>query len=65
MAQYYDDNFGAWDMDEGSEEFYNYVQEKSVYKKCKGCGKMVHILPQYGYCDSCANKIERGLELEG
>jgi len=64
MASYYDDNFGFYDMEEdGSEEFYNYVQEKSVRKKCKGCGKMVNILPQYGYCNSCANKIERGLEL--
>ena len=65
MPSYYDDNFGAWDMDEeGSEEFYEQVQQRSVYKKCKGCGKMVHILPQYGYCNSCADKIERGQELE-
>jgi len=62
---YYDDNFGSWDMEEeGGEEFYEYVQQKSVRKKCKGCGKIVYLLPHYGYCDSCANKIERGCELE-
>ena len=65
MPSYYDDNFGHWDMDEeGSEEFYDYVQKKSVYKKCESCGRMVHIMPHYAYSDSCANKIERGLELE-
>jgi len=65
MPSYYDDNFGFYDMnDEGSEEFYNHVQEKSVYKKCKGCDRMVYILPHYAYCNSCADRIEKGLELE-
>jgi len=65
MPSYYDDNFGFYDMeDEGSEEFYHHVQEKSVRKKCQGCGRMVNILPQYGYCNSCAGKIEQGRELE-
>ena len=61
----YDDNFGFYDMEEeGSEEFYRDVQERSVEKKCKGCGKLVFLLPHYAYCNSCADKIEKGQELE-
>ena len=66
MPSYYDDNFGFYEGtdDEDVREFYHYVQEKSVRKKCKGCGRWVNILPKYAYCDSCANKIERGMELD-
>lgn len=63
---YYDDNFGHWDMDddpEGTQEFYREVQRRSVRKKCQGCGRMVKILPDYAYCDSCASKIERGWDV--
>lgn len=64
MAYYYDDNFGDYDMsEEGSEEFYHKVQNQSVRKKCQGCGRIVSILPHYAYCNSCADKIERGQEL--
>jgi hypothetical protein len=66
MANYYDDNFGAYDdTDDDVEEFYNYVQDRSVLKKCAGCGKEVKIMPHYAYCNSCADKIERGQELDG
>lgn len=65
---YYDDNFGHWeDMDgpdgDDNREFYRDVQRRSVRKKCKGCGRMVKILPDYAYCNSCADKIEKGYDL--
>jgi len=61
MRTYVDDNFGVWDIqDEDDVEFYHSVQRKSVRKKCQGCGRMVKIMPQYGYCNSCAERRERG-----
>ncbi len=66
MPSYYDDNFGHWDMDDDPEEtleFYNKCQEESVEKKCKGCDKTVKILPSYAYCNSCADKMERGIDI--
>jgi len=59
---YYDDNFGHWeDMDDpDNQEFYKEVQRKSVRKKCQGCGRMVKIMPDYAYCDSCATRREQG-----
>ena len=63
MAEYYDDNFGRWDMDdEESVAFYNRVQRESVLKICKDCGQEVRLLPQYAICDSCAVKRERGYQ---
>ena len=64
MATYYDDNFGTWnDMNDlDVQEFYQEVQSKSVLKRCEGCGRMVRILPHYGYCNSCANAREIGAE---
>lgn len=65
MTGYYDDNFGAWeDMDDpDNRAFYDQVQKTNVRKKCQGCGRMVRIQPQYAYCNSCADKLERGLDL--
>lgn len=58
---YYDDNYGAYDIqDEEDIAFYHETQRKSVSKKCKGCGRMVRIKPDYAYCNSCADAIERG-----
>jgi len=58
---YVDDNFGTYDIqDEDDIEFYRDVQKRSVRKKCQGCGRIVKILPSYGYCDSCATKREQG-----
>jgi hypothetical protein len=57
----YDDNFGHWDgADEDTRDFYRQVQRNSVSKKCRGCGRMVRIMPQYAYCDGCATRMERG-----
>jgi hypothetical protein len=61
---YYDDNFGHYDIeDEDDVEFYHEMQRTSVEKRCAGCGRMVRIQPQYAYCNSCADKIERGMDL--
>jgi len=43
--------------------FYREMQRRSVRKKCQGCGRMVKIKPDYGYCNSCADKIERGFDV--
>lgn len=61
MAIFVDDNFGEWNMDEdGSEAFYFHVQGTNVEKVCEGCGRLVMIQPNYAYCNSCADKRERG-----
>lgn len=62
--EYYDDNFGHWHMDDPETlAFYHNVQKRSVKKKCQRCGRMVKILPQYAICNSCAEKIEKGLDV--
>jgi hypothetical protein len=61
--EYYDDNFGHWDIqDEDDLEFYRQCQRTNVRKVCQGCGRKVMIQPHYAYCDSCATRIERGLD---
>lgn len=67
---YYDDNFGWWDgMDPGHPDyddnmaFRRHVERNSVWKNCHGCGRRVKIMPQYGYCDSCATKREQGWDI--
>jgi rRNA maturation endonuclease Nob1 len=61
---YYDDNFGFYEIrDEDDLEFYHEMQRRSVRKKCEGCGRMVKIKPDYGYCNSCATKLERGFDV--
>jgi rRNA maturation endonuclease Nob1 len=63
MASYYDDNYGWYDIqDEEDIAFYHRTQAQSVEKKCQGCGRTVRIKPEYGYCNSCADKIERGID---
>jgi hypothetical protein len=58
---YYDDNFGHYTIESEEDiEFYHEMQRQSVRKKCQGCGRMVRIKPEYGYCNSCAERIERG-----
>lgn len=59
---YYDDNFGYWgDMDDPEmRAFYDRVQAESVEKECEGCGRLVRLRPDYAYCDSCADRRERG-----
>ncbi len=64
MITYYDDNFGHWDIeDEDDMEHYRRMQETNVEKECAGCHRMVMLQPQYGYCDSCATKIEQGWDI--
>jgi rRNA maturation endonuclease Nob1 len=41
-------------------DFYRSVQRRSVRKRCQRCKRMVRILPDYAFCNSCADKIERG-----
>jgi hypothetical protein len=59
---YYDDNFGFWeDMDDPDVvDFYHQTQRQSVVKVCEGCGRKVKIKPDYAYCNSCADQMERG-----
>ena len=62
MKSYYDDNYGHYEIESEEDiEFYHRTQRQSVRKKCQGCGRMVKIKPEYGYCNSCAEKIEQGL----
>lgn len=65
MPEYYDDNFGHWDgiEDDDSREFYWEVQNESVEKTCEGCGRIVRLMPDYGFCNSCMVKIERGEDI--
>jgi hypothetical protein len=61
MSNYYDDNFGHWNMEEeGMEEFYRAVQRTNVKKKCSMCGSTVMLQPHYDKCNSCCNKLELG-----
>ena len=65
---YYDDNFGFWDVRDESEEraevhkFYKKVKEESVWKECYYCGDKVKLRPEYDKCNSCMDKLERGME---
>jgi hypothetical protein len=65
MPTFVDDNFGTWeDMDDpDNREFYRQVQRESRPTKCKGCGRKVRLRPGYGYCNSCADKRERGMDI--
>jgi len=64
MPGYYDDNFGCYDIrDEDDIAFYKHMQRISVRKKCAGCGRIVKIKPDYGYCNSCATKLEQGFDV--
>ena len=61
---YYDDNFGFYEIESQDDiDFYHEMQRRSVRKKCQGCGRMVKIKPDYGYCNSCCEKLERGGDL--
>jgi hypothetical protein len=61
MPTVIDDNFGNWEInDEDDVDFYIQVQNESVEKECQGCQRMVYLRPDYGYCNSCADKRERG-----
>jgi len=43
-----------------------YLREKdarSVLRECEGCGESVRLPPEHGYCDSCADARESGLDI--
>jgi hypothetical protein len=64
-ATYIDDNFGVWEIQSEEDiEFYNQVQRESVLKNCVICGRKVKLRPQYDKCNSCCEKIERGIDVE-
>jgi rRNA maturation endonuclease Nob1 len=61
---YYDDNFGEYEInDQDDIDFYKQVQRESVSKICQGCNRRVKLRPDYGYCNSCAEKRERGYDI--
>ena len=66
MISYYDSNYGHYDMEDGQDavDFYHEVQSRSEWKTCQGCGDEVKLLPQYNICDTCATKLENGLDLD-
>ena len=64
MSRFYDENFGWYNMESDEDvEFYKTVQKDSVEKQCEKCNRTVRILPEYGICNTCADKIERGYDL--
>ena len=66
MEDYYDDNFGHWDMDDDQEEqqaFYRKVQNESIWKVCSICNEKVKLRPEYDKCNSCMDKLERGYQI--
>lgn len=65
MSGYYDDNFGFWeDMDDPDmRDFYHQVQRESVEKTCVLCGRKVRLRPDYDKCNSCCDKLERGMDI--
>jgi rRNA maturation endonuclease Nob1 len=64
MSVYYDDNFGEWNIRDAEDvAFHKQVQKESKWKKCRGCGKRVKLRPQYDLCNSCCEKLERGVDL--
>lgn len=64
MPTYYDENFGHYEIrDEGDVDFYHEVQKRSRWTTCHGCERRVKLMPGYGYCNSCADKRERGWDI--
>ena len=60
-----DSNYGHYGMTEHDvQDFYREVQSRSEWKTCQGCGDEVKLLPQYNICDTCATKLENGLDLD-
>jgi hypothetical protein len=67
MPSYYDDNFGHYEMECEDEEevlaFYHAVQDSNRPTVCQGCGGTFMLRPGYGYCNSCADKREKGMDI--
>ena len=64
MPSYVDDNFGNYEIrDHEDRAFYRDVQRRSVEKACEGCGRIVRLLKEYAYCNRCAERRERGVDI--
>jgi hypothetical protein len=66
MPTYYSDDYGTWEgMEEGHPDrednvrFYKQRARTAVRKKCEDCRQWVRIQPEYGCCNSCAERRER------
>ena len=65
---YFDDSYGEWNEPECEEdmidqlEFRKKVQEDSEHKICSLCGQKVFLRKAYDKCNSCMEKLERGME---
>lgn len=57
-----EDDEPEWD-DDSDAAFERYYQSTLVDRKCQGCGRHFMGRPDHGFCDSCADIIERGGEL--
>jgi|TARA_R110002051_G_scaffold19567_4_gene54398 hypothetical protein len=65
---YFDDNYGDWDEPDSEEDriemlkFRKQVKQDSVYKICSLCDQEVFLRKEYDKCNSCMEKLERGME---
>jgi hypothetical protein len=65
---YYDDNYGHWNEPDGEEDriekekFREFVKKDSVLKICSLCDQEVWLRRSYDKCNSCMDKLERGME---
>ena len=61
MSNYYDDNFGHYEINDQEDiEFYHKMQKESEWKNCKQCERRVFISYRYAICNDCADAQERG-----
>ena len=67
MNKYYD-NYGIYEEPECEEDriekakFREFVEKDSVLKICSLCDQDVWLRKSYDKCNSCMEKLERGLE---
>ena len=67
MNKYYD-NYGSYEEPEGEEDriekakFREFVEKDSVLKVCSLCDQEVWLRKSYDKCNSCMEKLERGME---
>jgi hypothetical protein len=65
---YFDDNYGHWNEPECEEDriekekFREFVKKDSEYKTCTLCDQKVWLRKAYDKCNSCMEKLERGME---
>ena len=65
-GQYDDDEDEFWDDEDevtdndGNVVWSRHYEGQFVDRKCQGCGCTFQGMPDHGYCNSCADKRERG-----